>query len=565
MSPGSPKEAEAGREAGRTRRLGIRAYLILLVTLAIVAPLATYAVLGGLFINSFFEREFTTRGETVVQGVAESSLAFLRSSVVVVKGIAEDERFFGNGDPRKLREHLDLELKLHPEFESLACIDARGIQVASSPPDPNNDGLDLSDREYARPAIGVPLISESYISSSSGRPVVSIAMRLGENDLDIVGSLDLSQLSGLVAHAVGSDWTLRIVDASGTVIADRDMRSVQERTNIRNLLGQGADTGALRVPLEEGSVLGSFSRRLGDYGWTVIASYDPEAFFATINRIRSSALAFAILAFAILGAIALFMARRILDDLSLMRSGVRAIRDRRYGEFSLEPSFMEFRELIADARSMESAVEEREAQLTDMVRQRDILLREVHHRVKNNMQIVSSLLSLQKDAMLEPEAAIALTESSSRIHALALVHEFLYHGGDFSRINLGDYFRELCSGLISAYGARGVELLYAGDNIELEFDRAIPMGLVLNEIITNSLKYAFGEGAGGKISLTINSGEREIIVSVADDGPGFLPDEVKRSLGFQLIDSLIAQLGGSLTRDLGNGTAYRIVLPRGPR
>ncbi len=565
MSPGSPKEAEPRRDAGRASRLGIRAYLILLITLAIVVPLTTYAILGSLFINSFFEREFTTRGETVVQGVAESSLAFLRSSVVVVKGIAEDEKFFKNGDPRKLRKHLDLELKLHPEFESLACIDAGGRQVASSPPDPNNDGLDLSDRDYARPAIGVPLISESYISSSSGRPVISIAMRLGENDLDIVGSLDLSRLSGFVAHAVGSDWTLRIVDANGTVIADRDMRNVQERTNIRNVLEQSADTGTLRIPLEEGSLLGAFSRKLEDYGWSVIASYDPGAYFATINRIRSSASAFAILAFAILGAIALLMGRRILDDLSLMRSGVRAIRDRRYGEFSLEPSFMEFRELIADARSMESAVEEREAQLTDMVRQRDILLREVHHRVKNNMQIVSSLLSLQKDAMLEPEAAIALSESSSRIHALALVHEFLYHGGDFSRINLGDYFRELCSGLISAYNAQGVELLYAGDSIELEFDRAIPMGLVLNEIITNSLKYAFGERSDGKISLTINSGEREIIFSVADDGPGFLPDEVKRSLGFQLIDSLIAQLGGSLTRDLKNGTAYRIVLPREPR
>ena len=389
-------------------------------------------------------------------------------------------------------------------------------------------------------------------------------MRLGENDLDIVGSLDLSLLSGFVAHAVGSDWTLRIVDANGTVIADRDMRNVQERTNIRNAQAKRRCRDAAHSPRGRQPSRGLFAQT-GRLRLERDSLLRPGAYFATINRIRSSASAFAILAFAILGAIALLMGRRILDDLSLMRSGVRAIRDRRYGEFSLEPSFMEFRELIADARSMESAVEEREAQLTDMVRQRDILLREVHHRVKNNMQIVSSLLSLQKDAMLEPEAAIALSESSSRIHALALVHEFLYHGGDFSRINLGDYFRELCSGLISAYNAQGVELLYAGDSIELEFDRAIPMGLVLNEIITNSLKYAFGERSDGKISLTINSGEREIIFSVADDGPGFLPDEVKRSLGFQLIDSLIAQLGGSLTRDLKNGTAYRIVLPREPR
>ncbi len=281
------------------------------------------------------------------------------------------------------------------------------------------------------------------------------------------------------------------------------------------------------------------------------------------DRILSVTLVDAVIAFMILYAVVFIMAGRLIGDISLLHSSVRAIRDRRYGEIRPRPAFAEFRDLIGDVSSMESAVEEREAQLTDMVRQRDTLLREVHHRVKNNMQIVSSLLSLQKDAMVESEATIALTESSSRIQALALVHEFLYRGGDFSKIDLGEYFRELCSGLVSSYGVNGVELLFSGDGVEIESDRAIPIGLAMTEIVSNSLKHAFKGREKGKITISLESSEEEIVVTVSDDGPGFVPDEAKRSLGLQLIGMLLTQIGGGVKRSFEEGTTYRLVLPRG--
>ncbi len=436
---------DVGEAAGtpqRTRRarsLGIRAYLILLISLAIVVPLATSSLFGRTLVNTLFEQELTERGKTVVQDLAESSHAFLRSAAIFVEGIAVDEPSVAVVDASVVRSRLSSELALNPAFESFACIDDRGVQVASYPPDPNTDGLDLSDRDYARPPVGIPLVSESYISSSSGRPVVSIAVRLREHGLAIVGFLDLSQLSDYVNNAVGPDWTLLVVDGSGTIVAARDKQLVLERRNVRNLLPEGDASATGRVSLESDNPGVAFSRRLGDYGWSVIATYDPRAFRVSLNRILSVALADALIAFVVLYVIVLFMAGRILGDISLLHSSVRAIRDRRYGEIRPRPTFVEFLDLIAEVRSMESAVEEREAQLTDMVRQRDTLLREVHHRVKNNMQIVSSLLSLQKDSMVESEATVALTESSSRIQALALVHEFLYRGGDFSRIDLGEY------------------------------------------------------------------------------------------------------------------------------
>jgi two-component sensor histidine kinase len=555
------REGHAG-----ARKLGIRGYLILLVALAIVAPFAVYLMLGIFVAHRFFEGEFTARGEAVVQSVAESTLTFVRSAAIFVQAVAANVPLVQNRDPEKLREHLREELALNPSFESLAWIDARGVQLASYPPDPNVDGLNLSDRGFAQSAVGVPLVSDSHISLSTGRPVVTISVRTRTKGDVIVGSLDLSRLSDFVTHAGGPAWHISIVDRSGTIFADRDKHLVQERVNIGNVLPPVERTGPVRIAMENGSEnrksIIAFSQLLPGYGWHVLASYDEEAFFGLLNRAMSLAIAAALAAFAIFGAVAFMMARRILGDVEALRFGVRTIRDHRYGEAGIEPSFAEFRELIVDVRSMESAVEEREAQLDGMVRQRDTLLREVHHRVKNNMQIVSSLLSLQKDAIADAEASAALTDSVARVQALSLMHEFLYRGGDFANVDLGEYLRELCSFLFSAYGVSGVELVLTGSGVSLDMDRAIPLGLVVTEIVSNSLKHAFAGRDRGRVTISIAASEGEVSIEASDDGPGFVPRPEGRSLGLVLIDTLMSQLGGSMTRSMDSGTVYRIVLPR---
>ncbi|MGO8692257.1 MAG: sensor histidine kinase [Rectinemataceae bacterium] len=566
MSDAVSIQGRARRGHVGARKPGIRGYLIFLVALAIVAPFTVYFVLGIFVTHRFFERDFAARGEAVVQGVSESSLTFMRSAEIFVEAMATDEPLIKSRDPERLREYLHGELALNPNFESFAWINGRGVQLSSYPPDPNTDGLDLSDRGFAQPAVGVPLVSDSHISLPSGRPVVGIAVRLGLRGDTIVGSLDLSRLSDFVAHAGGPGWRISIVDRTGTIVADRDQRLVQERVNIGNVLPSGGRAGPMRIDMDNGrgnrQPVIAFTQPLQGYGWHVIASYDEEMFFGFLDRAVSLAVAVALAAFVVFAAVALLMARRILGDVEALRFGVRAIRDHRYGEAGLEPSFYEFLELIVDVRLMESAVEEREAQLAGMVRQRDTLLREVHHRVKNNMQIVSSLLSLQKDAIADSAASAALTDSVARVQALALMHEFLYRGADFANVDLGDYFRELCSFLFSAYGATGVDLVLAGDSVALDTDRAIPLGLVITEIVSNSLKYAFSGRDNGRVTLALTSSDGEIRIEAADDGPGFDPKGDERSLGLVLIDTLLAQLGGSVARSTDRGTVYRIALPR---
>ncbi|MDA8426884.1 MAG: sensor histidine kinase [Treponema sp.] len=545
----------------------MRGYLLLLVALAIVAPFAVYLGLAAVVSQTFFRGEFASRGEAVVQGVAESTTTFVRSAEIFVEAVAMDGRLLRGREPARLRAHLQEELSLNPDFESFAWIDGRGVQLASYPPDPNVDGLDLSDRSFTRIAPGKPFVSDSHISLSSGHPVVSIAFRLEPRGDIILGSLDLSRLSSFANHAGGPGWRLSILDRTGTIVADRDQRLVLERVNIGNVLPPGGRTGPLRLKANmAGSADGrrsiAFAQLLPAFGWHVLASYDEGAFYGLLDRALYLAVAAALAAFAIFGFIALSMARRVFGDLDALRFGVRAISDRRYGEAGLEPTFAEFHELLMDVRSMESAVEEREAQLAGMVRQRDTLLREVHHRVKNNMQIVSSLLSLQKDALEDSAAAAALADSVARVQALALMHEFLYRGGDFANVDLGEYFQELCAFLVSAYGSSGVEVVIAGDQVSLDMDRAIPLGLVVTEIVSNSLKHAFTGRDRGRIAISIAANGGEVSIEASDDGPGFVVQSGGRSLGLVLIDTLMSQLGGSMTRTTSGGTVYRLGLSR---
>jgi two-component sensor histidine kinase len=185
--------------------------------------------------------------------------------------------------------------------------------------------------------------------------------------------------------------------------------------------------------------------------------------------------------------------------------------------------------------------------------EKEVLLKEVHHRVKNNLQVVASLLRLQAEAFGDQTLATALRESQLRVESMALIHEELYESGDLREVDLGEHARLLLSNLFHAYGIdrtriRGHVALDA-PSLVLGVDQAIPAGLILNELISNALKHAFpGERSG---SLTIEGGLRggRVVLEVRDDGAGLPEDfrpETPKSLGLQIVRILARQLKGSL-------------------
>lgn len=201
------------------------------------------------------------------------------------------------------------------------------------------------------------------------------------------------------------------------------------------------------------------------------------------------------------------------------------------------------------------------------LREKESLLKEVHHRVKNNLQIITSLLNLQAETVQDPTILKLLRESQNRVRSMALVHETLYRSGDFGRIDLAAYVDAICNFLSRAYGIdhSRIRIEVHVDDVSLDLDRAIPCGLIINELVSNSLKYAFPENRNGRITVRFTSNsEQNYTLSVADDGVGLPPElELSRlkSLGLQLVNDLVRQLTGSIVIESAPGSGFSICFP----
>jgi PAS domain S-box-containing protein len=212
---------------------------------------------------------------------------------------------------------------------------------------------------------------------------------------------------------------------------------------------------------------------------------------------------------------------------------------------------------------LQEALRDNMAHLQESLREKEVLLQEIHHRVKNNLQVVSSLLNLQKGNINDREVIVTLEESRSRVKAMALVHEWLYRSEDFARINFADYLRSLTAHLFSTYNidAQRVRLDIKGRDFALGIDQAVPCGLIINELVTNALAYAFPDDREGRITVSLESEGSLRRLTIADDGVG-LPEDVNwqntQTLGLQLISILTQQLGGTIQVDRTSGTAYHI-------
>lgn len=197
--------------------------------------------------------------------------------------------------------------------------------------------------------------------------------------------------------------------------------------------------------------------------------------------------------------------------------------------------------------------------------EKEMLLKEIHHRVKNNLQIISSLLNLQSHTISDKKTKTKFTESIRRIRSIAVVHELLYKSTDLMHISIKDYFESLVSEISANFtpGDKKIDItteVHVKDDA-LELDKAIPCGLILNELLTNSLKHAFRGKKRGKITVTFDKEKNDFVLSVKDNGIGinvqnFIRND--RSLGSQLVQSLVDQLDGKMEIKNNKGTLFVI-------
>lgn len=208
-----------------------------------------------------------------------------------------------------------------------------------------------------------------------------------------------------------------------------------------------------------------------------------------------------------------------------------------------------------------------EEQLKTSLKEQEVLLKEIHHRVKNNLQTVSSLLALQMSSIQDPEILAPFKESQNRVKVMALIHEKLYQSSSLAQINLAAYIRKLAMDLLYSYNApSAIQLHIDVPEIELPLDAVIPCGLIINELVSNAIKYAFPEGRSGQVNILFSQLDaNQYTLVVQDNGvgvPATVDFQTTKSLGLRLVHAFSRKLRGTLELDRSSGSAFKITFSR---
>jgi PAS domain S-box-containing protein len=218
---------------------------------------------------------------------------------------------------------------------------------------------------------------------------------------------------------------------------------------------------------------------------------------------------------------------------------------------------------IVDITTRKQAEESIKASL----KEKEVLLKEIHHRVKNNLQVICSLLNLQAGYTSDQPTSEMFRESQQRVRSMALVHETLYRAQDLARIDFAEYVQSLTASLARSYGRPEISVALKGErsSVFLGVDKAVPCGLIVNELVSNALKHAFPKGRKGEVCVTLQGDSGlQLTLDVSDDGVGFparLDFRNTTSLGLQLVNTLTEQLQGTIALQNYGGTTFQIQFP----
>jgi PAS domain S-box-containing protein len=221
---------------------------------------------------------------------------------------------------------------------------------------------------------------------------------------------------------------------------------------------------------------------------------------------------------------------------------------------------------ITGRKRAEHALQQALEQIKASLHEKEVLLKEIHHRVKNNMQVITSLLNLQSKNIRDEQALSVFQDSQNRVKSMALIHETLYQSKDLSCINFAEYLQKLVAHVSRSYRMHpeAVKINIRVDDISLPIDTAVPCGLIINELTSNSLKYAFTADMRGEINITFERANAQYVLRVSDTGVGLPADfdpEKGKSLGMKLVRMLTGQLCGEMEYRNGVGTIFEIKFP----
>jgi two-component sensor histidine kinase len=545
------KPAHERPDANATR---LRVLYFIAAVLAALVPLVAFA---GLWLRSEFDksqREIDTFLATRANAVSQWLDAEVRQETTALQAIAA----LPSLDEANLPEfHLAATRMIAPvpQWAFLGLVDpSGGRQVLNTLRPLGSDLPGMASAETIRrvsttrrPAVQTHGAETDQVYA--GR-VVLLCVPVIRNDsvrFVLVAGIKTEVLQKLLEQTAEPDLLTLVLDERDQVLArsrngehfgnpagERGMRPNPEHA---------AGLFAMNTP--DGRQLTTAFRRSSLTGWTALAASDRKPFDEMSARSTWATVWAGALSLLLAAVLAVFLFYNVIE---------RRISDERLAA-SRALSELDARLLTA---TQESLTEQRKA-----ASERDVLLREIYHRVKNNLQIVQSLLRLgSRD--LRPDQREPFESAIRRIGAMARVHTLLYNSPDLASIDFKDYLEGLLKEAAEAFGAeeRGIQTILQAESMRVPLDTAVPLAFVTVEILTNALKHAFPEGRPGTVTVTASQEDNHGVLTIADNGVG-LPAETasKRSLGLTIIGKLVDQIGGSVDKPPAGESTFRIRFP----
>ncbi|HUW69624.1 MAG TPA: histidine kinase dimerization/phosphoacceptor domain -containing protein [bacterium] len=565
--------------------LSIRNALLLVVILAMVPALAII-IWSGIEHGSHLAN--MARDDTVRQA---ESMAHVQERITdsgrqILSTLASIPSFKA-GDAASMHAILQSVHAQNPDYLNLTVTDTAGIVTASSLLQP---GTDLSQRLHVRTAITENrfVVGEYIVGLVGQTPSIAFAYPLTNPTGYVTGSITatykLSAYAGVFDRLWASSQSiLGLVDRNG------------DRLFFYPPLPTNPVGGPIKRSLWTRMIAGTDSGTVGEQGSDGVqrlyayrklrlsAEQDPYMYVvfgtpvASTYAVSRFVLARNIVLMVIVACLALATAYLISGSLIGTRLTRIVVTTSRimHGDLSarvgLEGDHSDLGQIAAALDEMAGTIERRDAErdeytgaIARSLGEKEILLREIHHRVKNNLQLILSLFALQDD--VPTSLAVFRATIENRVRVMAMVHEMLYESNDLGIVDLGDYTRRLVT-LVTADIIRFVAVTVEAEPISGGIDMAVPFGLLLNELVTNACKHAFLQGRHGTLKIDMHKDQGMLALRVVDDGPG-LPQGFSvgsnSSLGLRLVEALASQLGGALTWTTGPGACFSVRFPARP-
>jgi two-component sensor histidine kinase len=517
-----------------------------------------------------------------------SSDGFIRDSLETIS-----HRGYQSHVVADLNRHLLVNKKpIDSYLDAIAIVNMDGIVVSST--SEKWIGKDISDQEIFSQVAGKPP-GETYVNPISYCPYIDkecidISTPItSANSVEKIGVIIncyvLESLNEITTNRIGIGKTGEVylvnkdkmMITESRFIADAPFNQVVDTEPVRKILESGEEMTGIYSDYRGVSIVGA-SVNILEYGWILLVEMDKVEAFAPLRGLGIVALIVGSVCGAAAIGVGIFFSTSTAKPINRLKYAAERIAsgdlryrvdiDRKDEIGVLANSFNAMtEELTKKKRELQARIYEctcAEEQIKASLKEKEVLLREVHHRVKNNLQIISSLLDMSSMQTENQETIDLFADSRNRVNAMALIHTQLYGSERFDKINMEEHILELSKNLLQIYSMEKIIALnIKSANIYLNINQAIPCALVLNELVSNVLKHAYREGQKGTLSISMQqSGGDTILLRIKDDGAGIPEDidiEKTRSLGLSIVRNLVNnQLKGKIKVSRNKGTEFLI-------